>query len=336
MWEIKRYFPDSSKDWDSFVDEARNSTFLFMRGYMDYHSDRYVDFSLMAYRRGSLAAVLPANISGSTLHSHQGLTYGGWILAPSGLDTTDLYRLWKEWFEFCRQEGIDTIIYKPLPYIYALMPSEEDLYLLYLSKARIIQTDISTCIDLARNPGFNKLQRRHLRKASKEVVVEVQDYYEIHKIDEFHSLLSNCLKERHAALPVHSLNELKVLMSRFRENILIWNAYDFDFDELLAAVCVYETPMCIHCQYIATSPRGRCMNALSFLFHEMISLYTDIYINGGPRYLDFGISNEDAGMKLNSGLNRQKTSYGGSGVAYQRYEIDVKTALQKLPDTLWP
>lgn len=40
------------------------------------------------------------------------------------------------------------------------------------------------------------------------------------------------------------------------------------------------------------------------------------------RYFDFGTSNESHGLLLNEGLYRQKSSLGGSGVAYTRYVID--------------
>ena len=46
--EIKRYSDRCKDEWDDFVRDSRNGTFLFMRGYMDYHADRFADFSLMA------------------------------------------------------------------------------------------------------------------------------------------------------------------------------------------------------------------------------------------------------------------------------------------------
>lgn len=330
MWEIRRYSPDMKPEWDAFVEKARNSTFLFMRDYMDYHSSRFADCSLMAYRRGRLAAVLPANISGATLSSHAGLTYGGWVWAPSGLDTTDIFLLWRQWLQWCADESLSKIIYKPLPFIYARMPSEEDRYMLFLSGATLLSTDVSTAINLSCNPGFNKLQKRHLRAAEKDMYMEVHDFTNKDAVRRFHAMLTECLAERHGASPVHSAEEMELLMSRFR-NILVRNVYSDATGDLLAGVCVYETHVCVHCQYIATSREGRRQNALSYLFNRLIDHYTD----KGYRYFDFGISNEN-GRYLNPGLNRQKTSYGGSGVACQKYEISVSSALESLPISLWP
>ena len=52
MFEIVRYTADKAKEWNQFVAESKNGTFLFDRHYMDYHSDRFQDYSLMFYRDG--------------------------------------------------------------------------------------------------------------------------------------------------------------------------------------------------------------------------------------------------------------------------------------------
>ena len=81
MIEIVRYTPDMAASWDAFVGQSKNATFLFYRGYMDYHADRFADFSLMFYDKGRLCALMPANDDGQgTLWSHRGLTYGGLLM----------------------------------------------------------------------------------------------------------------------------------------------------------------------------------------------------------------------------------------------------------------
>ena len=61
MFEIRRYTADDRKSWDGYVRRARNATFLFERNYMEYHADRFDDWSLMFYRQGRLYALLPAH-----------------------------------------------------------------------------------------------------------------------------------------------------------------------------------------------------------------------------------------------------------------------------------
>ena len=107
--EIKRYSSVCEGEWNAFVERSRQGTFLFNRGYMDYHSDRFDDFSLMAYDRGVLKGVLPANRVGNVLYSHQGLTYGGWILPQRHFDASDFLCLWNVWLDHCREEGYDEV-----------------------------------------------------------------------------------------------------------------------------------------------------------------------------------------------------------------------------------
>ena len=65
--------------WDKCIGEAVNTHFLFYRDYMEYHSDRFKDHSLMIYRDDKLIGVLPASEKGDTVTSHGGLTFGGLI-----------------------------------------------------------------------------------------------------------------------------------------------------------------------------------------------------------------------------------------------------------------
>ena len=301
--------------WDAFVRESRCATFLFMRDYMDYHADRFTDCSWMAYKGNRLMALLPANItttkSGtSTLHSHQGLTYGGWLLPQAHLDGADLIELWQRALEVWKERGVSALDYKPLPGIYCAQPSEEDRYALFRLGARLTECNLSEAVNLQAPWRFNTLQRRHLAKASKLDY----DFIELgpSEVGAYMTMLSDCLAERHGASPVHSAAELTMLMDRFPENIRIF-AVGHE-GALHAGVCVYDTGRVAHAQYIATTPRGRELNLLTPLFHRLM---TDTYAERA--YFDFGISNEDSGRYLNEGLLRQKFSYGATGVAYTRW-----------------
>ena len=77
------YCEKDKTEWNDFVSTSRNGTFLFYRDYMEYHSDRFKDYSLIVKdNRGRIIALLPANQKGSLLASHGGLTYGGFIINP--------------------------------------------------------------------------------------------------------------------------------------------------------------------------------------------------------------------------------------------------------------
>ncbi|MDE6511794.1 MAG: GNAT family N-acetyltransferase [Muribaculaceae bacterium] len=312
-WKIRRYEPEDSELWDRLVAESRQGTLLHMREYMDYHADRFRDCSLIALRKGKPTAILPANIdSKGTLRSHQGLTYGGWLSPLSHFDGTDMLKLFEAWTFWCRENGITEIIYKAVPHIYHRIPAEEDLYALFRYEAKAETVNLSTVIDMREIPPFNTQQKRHLRKASalNPWIRETAD------VSEFMPILKECLRERHEATPVHSEEELRLLKKRFQNGIRLFLAGTGAEKE--AAVCIYDTNEVAHCQYIATSPRGRENGTLTYLFHHLIHNVFSTH-----RYFDFGTSNEDAGRILNSGLLHQKTGLGGRGVAYTTYRLNI-------------
>lgn len=286
---------------------------LHLRGYMDYHSDRFSDCSLIACRKGIPAAILPANITGEGhMVSHQGLTYGAWLTPACHFDGTDMLYLFEAWLEWCRSHGISGIFYKAVPNIYHRLPADEDLYALFRFGATPWYTNLSSAIRLRNNPGFNTLQRRHLRKAS----TLTPWIRETDSAEEFMPVLEECLRQRHASAPVHTGGELQKLKDTFHDGIRLFMCGTGSDTE--AEVCIYHTYGVAHCQYIATTEAGRSNGTLSYLMRHLI---TDIFASA--RYFDFGTSNEASGMILNSGLLHQKYGLGGRGIAYQAFKIEI-------------
>ena len=77
---VEKYSKINEICWDDFVGKAKNGHFFFYRDYMEYHSDRFQDFSLIIYNdKGNIMALLPASIDGDTVISHGGLTFGGFV-----------------------------------------------------------------------------------------------------------------------------------------------------------------------------------------------------------------------------------------------------------------
>lgn len=116
MFEIKRYSEADKEVWNVHVGQARNATFLLNRSYMDYHSDRFHDHSLMIFRNGKLYALLPANEAGDTFFSHQGLTYAG-LLTTEHASAEDICQVFVAINTYLKQAGFRKCIYKPIPWI---------------------------------------------------------------------------------------------------------------------------------------------------------------------------------------------------------------------------
>ena len=61
--KIVKYTVEQKNNWNDFVKNSKNTHFFFQRDYMEYHSDRFEDFSLMILdETDKLIAILPANV----------------------------------------------------------------------------------------------------------------------------------------------------------------------------------------------------------------------------------------------------------------------------------
>lgn len=314
MIEVIRYNPQQAPAWDAFVDVARNGSFLFRRDYMDYHADRFEDFSLMALGHGGkLLAVLPACRQGEVLSTHAGLTFGGWILADRRCDALDMLELWDAMTALLRSEGFRRIVYKTMPHIYHRRPAEEDRYAIFRAGGQLSRSLVSSVIDLDDPLPFDQGSRQRARKAAAIPGISIGPSDDFRG---FWDVLSSLLDTRYGAEPVHSLAEIELLHGRFPENIRLYTAV-LD-GELLAGVVVYVSPTALHSQYTAASPRGKELSVVPAIYSCIIDDY-----KGRVRWFDFGTSNEDDGRSVNPGLLRQKCSYGARAVVYDTFTIEL-------------
>ena len=309
MFEIRRYTPADKQAWDRYVSKARNATFLFYRNYMDYHADRFTDHSLMFYVGSHLHSILPANIVGDTLYSHQGLTYGGLVM---DIDVTaaDVIQLFREMNDWLRAAGICRVVYKPVPWVYHQHAAEEDLYpLFWICNAKVISRDIGTVIFMQQHLRWRKDRRRRLRKAH-ELGVEVkrEDNFRV-----FWPVLENNLVDRHGVRPVHTVEEIELLHSRFPKHIVQYNSYYNG--EVVAGLTFYLSPQVLHGQYCSSTPIGKQVGAVDAIYER--AMYEDF---PDYQYLDFGRSTEGDGSVLNDGLVAQKEGFGGRAICYDTYE----------------
>lgn len=309
MIHIKSYTTDDKPLWNAFNAESKNGLFMFDRDYMDYHSDRFVDNSLMFYEGDKLLALLPLNKEGDTLYSHQGLTFGGFITSKA-MKQEKMCECFNLLLEYMQKEGINKLIYKAIPYIYHKIPAQEDLYALFRNNARLCRADCSTTINL-RNPfKMSELRKRGVKKAHKEGVEIEQSL----NFSSFIALVNEVLRTRHQSKAVHNAEELALLQSRFAENIKLFVAKKRN--EILAATLLFIYPNLIHTQYLAVSDEGREIGALDLLLKTLIDTYAD-----SKTYFDFGISTESNGEILNTGLISQKEGFGGRTITHQFYEL---------------
>ena len=312
MFEIVRYTPERQAEWDEFVTQSKNGTFLFMRGYMDYHSDRFADHSLMFYLKEKLYALLPANSNGDTLQSHMGLTYGGLIMGTKTTATATV-ELFRQLNEHLRAEGFRHVTYKCVPWIYHQLPAEEDRYAIFRTcNARLAACEMASTIAVQQHLRWERLRRRGVKRAAEAgVTIERSTDYAA-----FWHVLEDNLLSRHNVRPVHTIDEILLLQSRFPDNIILYVAKKDD--EVLGGIVLYITPQVVHAQYSSATPEGKQLGVLDALYDRII-----LHDYSNYPYFDFGISTTNRGTVLNDELIFQKEGFGGRGVCYEWYEWEL-------------
>lgn len=309
MYVIKRYDETFHDSWNRYVAKARNATFLFYREYMDYHSDRFRDHSLLFFVGNHLHSILPAHEVGDIFSSHRGLTYGG-LLMDDDVTTADVLCLFEELNEYLRSHGFRKVLYRSIPWVYHRLPSEEDLYAMFWKcGARLQQRMSGTVIFMDEHLRWRKDHRRRLRQALQAGISVKRNA----SLAEFWPVLNDNLQRKYQAQSVHTLEEIELLKSRFPNEIVQYNAY-LD-GKIVGGITFYVMGHVLHGQYSGTTDDGKRLGAMEAIYDQV--MYHD-YAN--MRYLDFGTSNEQGGLVLNEGLIAHKEGYGGRTVCYDTYE----------------
>lgn len=312
-FKFEFYQSDRYDDWNDFIQNCKNSHFMFHRDYIEYHAERFQDKSIIILdAQDKLKFVIPANIEGEILYSHQGLTFGGILMAPKTNAEEVLYLI-KGLIEFLKQEkNIRKFIYKKMPQFYSTYPSHEDLYALFRAGASLIRRDITSTIKLDKRLPYSKGRKWSISKAKKlGLTITVTN-----DLSKFWDLLTEVLLKRHDVIPTHSLSEMVLLKNKFPDNIQCYEVWEGE--KLVSGALLYITDTVVHTQYLANSVRGRQIFALDYLVDFLIARYT-----GVKSYFDFGISTEEQGKMLNCGLIAQKEAFGARGFVHDFYEVVI-------------
>lgn len=279
---------------------------------MEYHSDRFDDFSLLIFKDTKLIGLLPANRVGNIVYSHQGLTYGGLILQPN-IKFRDVLCIFKDLLEWMYTNSIISFELKLLPSIYHKIPSDEISYLLFKTQANLKRRDILSVLT-PKDLKLSKDRKNGLKRGLKFglVVREVGDFELF-----WNQILMPNLKLKHDAKPVHTLEEITRLKSHFPNVIRQFNVYLNE--EIVAGTTIFESDRVAHSQYISGDSNKNALGSLDFLHHFLLTeVFDDKF------YFDFGISNENQGQNINEGLLYWKEGFGARSQTQSFYCIETK------------
>lgn len=312
---ILRYSEERMIEWNKFLEKAKNSLFMFDRNYMEYHSERFQDHSLMFYDKDELIGVLPISQHGNSFVTHGGLTYGGMICGES-MKQSIMIECFHKLREYCKDYSIGSLLYKAVPAIYHNQPAEEDLFALYREGATLEKLEASTVIRLKEPYKMAKLRKRQINKAAREeVIIEVDDKFDTYNV--FMQMQDKILVERHNVNAVHSGAEIYLLHSRFPDNIHLYAARHEG--KLIGGAIIFIYRRVVHTQYLCANEEAKEIGALDAVINYIMEEYKET-----KEWLDFGISTEDAGRYLNEGLISQKEGFGGRTNVYSTWKLNLE------------
>lgn len=314
MISVVRYTEAEKELWNKFNANAKNPLFMFDRGFMDYHKDRFQDHSLLFYDDGELIAILPMSQREQILTSHGGLTYGGFITG-SKMKQHTMNECIDALLQYARENDVQKIVYKTIPHIYHEQPAEEDRYALFVNNAAVLKVEASTVVNLKQPLKMPKGRKAQISRAKREGVV-VQELTAPEDFDRFIALENEVLSQRHETKAVHTGAELALLHSRFPEQLRLMGA--MKDGELIAGSVIFIYGQVVHTQYMAASDTARQIGALDLTVSTILETYRNEKL-----WLDFGISTEDGGRFLNEGLIAQKEGFGGRTNAYWTWVIHL-------------
>ncbi len=311
-YTVRRYTSEYFELWNAFISTAKNATFLFHRDFMEYHADRFQDFSLMVYEGEKLVALLPINKVEEIVYSHQGLTYGGLVIGQI-VDNDAFKVIYKEVVSFLKAEKRKLLVIKDMLPFYHRTETNNFADFFIINGAKISDRKRSLAIDFKSDYAISKSKRKHNRRLqSKGLVVKKEESFEA-----FWSIvLTPLLNEKYNTNPLHSLAEITYLKSKFPQNIEQYNLY-LD-EEILAGITIFKTPQVVKSQYGASTEKGKIYRALDYLFIYLIEEFSKNF-----DYFDMGTVDDESELGYNEGLLNQKKELGCDLYYQNIYQIEL-------------
>jgi hypothetical protein len=277
---------------------------------MEHHQNNFDDFSLIVTKNQKWVAILPANVSGNVVHSHQYLTYGG-LVFKDDVKQIEVVEILKIILIFLEKNALEKLVLKIIPAIYHKKPSDDLEYALWLAKATLVGRDCLKVLDLQKKITISKTRLEAIRRGKKNSLT-------IQEEPNFGSFWSKVLtpnmQNRHNVNPIHSLLQIEYLQRTFTQNIRHFNVY-LD-SEVVAGSTIFVTDNVVHPQHISALENRNALGSIDFLYHHLIA---NVFKN--HKYFDFGSSNNHDGSKIDQNLIFWKESYGTSTVKQDFYEI---------------
>jgi hypothetical protein len=265
----------------------------------------------MFYNNHKLVAIMPAHSKDGVLYSHNGLTFGG-LVYNHKIRLLTILEIFRELISYLKDRGFKKIYYKAIPYIYHDYPSDEDLYALKMNNFELVRRDVSSAIYLKEKIPFSRSRKKNIQKSLNEGIEIKQSQL----FRDFMLIAEKNTQNKYNTNPTHNGEEIELLARNFPDNIKLFVAESEG--EILSGAIMYESANVAHAQYISSTGEGLQRRAPDLILDFLINNYYK-----DKKYFDFGISTENDGNFLNTGLIDFKERFGARAVVHDFYELNI-------------
>jgi hypothetical protein len=312
MLKTIEYGDTSMHAWDSFVDSSNNGTMFHKRRFLSYHpKGKFKDFSLLFSSNKGLVGVFPAAQKGDALWSHPGASFGGFVLKDSGIKV--MLEIVERTTRYAKACGFKSISMVLTPNLFHIRPVEGIEFALFYIGYKLSAVELSIVVDLGKN-RFHMRRHRGLREAYKHDI----KILECDKWEEYWNMLTKNLRIRHSVKPTHTLEEILKLVHLFPEDIKLYGAF-FEGKMIAGVVTFRNNKTSFETFYIAQDYEYEKLRAIDLLLAGIM----DASVMAGYKYMNFGITSEDRGKKINYGLAKFKEEFGGCDIVRRIYTREL-------------
>jgi hypothetical protein len=312
--EVRRYHETDAATWNTLIDQSLNGPFLFRREFMDYHANRFEDFSYLVWQQQKLVAVFVAGRARNTnapatLIAHPGLTYGG-LVYTTEMKYGALCEVYAALLVAFKEAGFTKLLLRPVTQVFSHAWSANSLFYFHQHGFELVNRELNSVLDLGQPLRFR--QHNNLRRARRAgLLIEASQDFAA-----FWPLLETNLWQRHKVMPAHSVADIQLLHQRFPQQVLLYVAWQEAV--LVGGIVVFvdDRQGFAHTQYISASDQGKRVGAVAAILMQVLADITQRVSR-----LSFGISTVQG--QLNAGLLAQKEEFGAVGELLDTYSKNL-------------
>lgn len=282
---VRRYTPEYRTEWDAFVDASNNGTMFHKQAFLEYHAKgKFVFHHLMFYNGNELVGVLPCGLTndGTTLWSPLGASYGSLVTkdVPFALSLALVDAL----LDYGRGIGLHEMFLIPPPLVYNKVLSQHQEYAMLYRKFDFELHYISHALPIAGKDATEQFDKKALRDIRNILAKNDLRIEESNDIEAFYPILLDN-KQRHNAVPTHSLEDLKRLYELVPQHLRLILIYyrDKPIAGSLVFLCNSSVALCF---YNMLLHKYRHLRPVFLMMHDIVSWSQ----RHGYKWVDIGVS----------------------------------------------